>query len=431
MPESRKNKRRALVAAVVALCAAGGGLGVAQVAGAIEGEHHADRPALTVTDGWHGDNRAALQRMIDDYGPDGDKRAKLKGNKPLAVFDWDNTVVKNDIGDATMFWLLRHDKLRTPEDGDWRTTSRYLTAAAAKALAAACPAGRTTLPTSSDTGCADEIRTVYSDGETTAGDAAFAGFDHRRMEPQYAWLAQLQQGWTEAQIEEFAAAARKENLDAAVGAEQRVGSAKVTGWVRYYEQMQDLVSTLKQADFDVWITSASPQPVLDAWVRGAGIDPERAIGIRNVHEGDVITPRLRGCGTVDDGDDAMVTYMDGKRCWINQEILGVEGAAAEKVQPARHRQVFAAGDSDTDIAFLRDATALRLVLNRNKNEVMCRAYDDSDGRWLINPMFIEPNKQQTKSYPCATTGYTEPDGSEAPVRREDGSVIADQEDTVF
>ncbi|MFE2561723.1 hypothetical protein ACFXGT_38100 [Streptomyces sp. NPDC059352] len=39
----------------------------------------------------------------------------------------------------------------------------------------------------------------------------------------------------------------------------------------------------------------------------------------------------------------MITCIDGKRCWINQEIFGVRGPAAERVQPASRRQAFAAG----------------------------------------------------------------------------------------
>ena len=37
-------------------------------------------------------------------------------------------------------------------------------------------------------------------------------------------------------------------------------------------------------------------------------------------------------------------------------------------------KVFAAGDSSTDLTFLEDATALRLVINRNDPALMCSAY---------------------------------------------------------
>ncbi|MET8686530.1 haloacid dehalogenase-like hydrolase [Streptomyces sp. NPDC004732] len=426
-------KRRATAATAVLVVAGAGLVTVQATAEATQPTAHGRPtacPDLTVSKGWYGKNKARLQRMIDTYGHCGPQRHK-GGAKPVATFDWDNTVIKNDIGDATMFWLLRNGKIRTPEHGDWRTTSRYLTAPAAKALARACPGPGATLPTRHDTACADEILSVYSEGTTTAGKAAFDGFDHRRMEPQYAWLAQLTRGWSTRQVKQFAAAARKENLAAPVGAEQRVGTGKVTGWVRYYDQQRDLIRTLKKAGFDVYVVSASPEPIAEVWGKGVGVDARHTIGIRNVTAHGKHTAHLKGCGTVRDGDDSMITYIDGKRCWINKEIFGVRGAAAEKVQPAAKRQVFAAGDSDTDISFLRDATGLRLVLNRNKNELMCRAYENGDGRWLVNPMFIEPKGKQADPYPCASTGYTERDGAKGPVRRTDGSVIPDQRDTVY
>ncbi|MFG2719387.1 haloacid dehalogenase-like hydrolase [Streptomyces sp. NPDC048416] len=426
MSTSPAARRLPVLAAALSVAAAG--LVAAQPAEARTASHC---PRLTVSDGWFGDNQGRIQDLIDSYGRCG--AGARHGKKPVAVFDWDNTVVKNDVGDATMYWLLRNSKIQRPVRGDWRTTSRYLTADAAKALTAACPAGASkTLPTGTDTRCADEILAVYGEGATSAGTTAFAGYDRRTTEPSYAWLAQLLHGWTPAQITSFASAARTENLSAPVDAVQRVGSnTKATAWVRYYDQQRDLIRTLQKAGFDVWITSASPEPVVDVWARGAGVAPDHAIGIRSTTEHGRTTSHLKGCGSVKDGDDSMITYIDGKRCWINQEIFGVRGAAAEKVQPANRRQVFAAGDSDTDVSFLRDATGLRLVLNRNKNELMCRAYDDSDGRWIVNPMFIEPKGQKAAPYPCATTGYTERDGTAAAVRRGDGSVVPDQRDSVY
>ncbi|MFC8509398.1 haloacid dehalogenase-like hydrolase [Streptomyces sp. NPDC057411] len=420
------NKLRTPAAAAALALAA---MGLLPAAGAQATPRETTRQArdcagLTSAAGWYGDNKARIDGLIAAH-------CRQKGDKPVAVFDWDNTVIKNDVGDATFYWLLRNDRIRPPRHGDWSTTSRYLTPEAASALGEACPADVRTLPTATDATCADELLSVYGKGTTTGGKTAFAGYDHRRIEPQYAWLAQLLHGWTARQVRSFAAAARTENLAAPQGATQRVGTAQVTGWVRYYDQQRDLIRALKSAGFDVWIVSASPEPVVDVWAQGAGVPADHAVGIRNTTEHGRLTSHLKGCGGVRDGEDRMITYIDGKRCWINQEIFGVRGPAAERVQPTGRRQVFAAGDSDTDISFLRDATGLRLVLNRNKNELMCRAYDNGDGRWLVNPMFIEPKKQKTSPYPCATTGYTAADGTAEPVRRADGSVVPDQQDTVF
>ena len=67
---------------------------------------------------WYGDNRARLDALIGQYGvgsPGYDA-----AHKPVAAFDWDNTVVRNDVGDATLFWMIKNGKLRQPPRRNWR-----------------------------------------------------------------------------------------------------------------------------------------------------------------------------------------------------------------------------------------------------------------------------------------------------------------------
>lgn len=376
--------------------------------------------------GWYGDNRDRIDAMLAELGTCGATGSATDG-APLALFDWDNTVVKNDIGDATFFWMVRNGKLRAPAGGDWSTTSPYLTPQAAAALSKACAAaepGRP-MPTDTDLGCADELVSVYTDAETRADEPAFAGFNARRFEPSYAWAAQMLAGWPESELTGFVEAARKENLEAPEGTEQKVGSGDETGWVRYYPQMRDLVETLRANGFDVRIISASAEPVVRVWAAELGFTPDKVMGVRTERDGDVLTSKLVPCG----GETA-IPYIEGKRCRVNEDVFGVTGSAAFEQQSEAERAAFAAGDSDTDVTFLTDATALRLVLNRNKTELMCTAYDNADGRWLVNPMFIDPKKKQDESYECATEGYIEPSGKEGPLHRADGSVVSDQQDSV-
>lgn len=376
---------------------------------------------LGVDSGWYGDNRDRINAMIKQLGTCG----KSGGVAPLALFDWDNTMIRNDIGRATFYWVVRNSKMRQP--GDWSSTSPFLTPRAAAALAAACgslaPPGAP-LPTGRDTGCADELVSIYSNGQTRSGETAFAGFNHRRFKPVDAWLLQLLAGWTDADVTGFAAAARQDSLDAPQGAEQTVGSTRQTGWVRYYQQMRDLVGTLQANGFDVRVISASPELVVRVWAADVGIPADRVMGVLTEHDGERVTPRLVTCG----GEPSM-PFNEGKRCRVNQQVLGIQGTAAFDPAPEPRRQVFAAGDSDGDVTFVSDATALRLVLNRNQIELMCRAYSNSDGRWLINPTFIDP-LPQSPPYPCATQGFDQPDGGQTALRGADGSVVPDQQDRV-
>ncbi|MEV0686092.1 haloacid dehalogenase-like hydrolase [Nocardia sp. NPDC050378] len=377
---------------------------------------------------WYGNNRERVARFIEETGRCG---AADAGAAPLALFDWDNTVVKNDVGVATFYWMLANDKVLQPLDRNWTTVGAHLTSDAANALAAACGTAEpnTPLPTATNTACADELVAVADSGKTTSGKAAFGEYDHRRTEPGYAFVVQLMRGYTEAQITDFARAARAQNLAAPEGTKQTIGTTKVDGWVRYYPQMTDLTRVLRDNGFDVRIISASAEPVVKVWAEELDIPGDRVMGVPLLADNGVYTGHLPGCG--DGGIDQVITYIDGKRCRINEQVFGVRGAAAFQQQPADRRAVFAAGDSDTDVVFLGDATGLRLVINRNKTELMCNAYGSDDGKWVVNPMFLGPKPRKSEPYPCATAGFITSSGAGAPLRRADGSVIPDQQDLVF
>ncbi|MEK1117532.1 haloacid dehalogenase-like hydrolase, partial [Mycobacterium ulcerans] len=176
------------------------------------------------------------------------------------------------------------------------------------------------LPTGSETGCADELISVYTNEKTRSGAAAFAGFNHRRMQPADAWVAQLLAGWTEAEVTGFVTAARQENLAAAENAEQTVGSTQQIAWVRYYSQMRDLVATLQANGFDVRIISASAEPVVRVWAADVGIAADHVMGVRTEHDGEVLTTRLAQCG-----GDPSIPFNEGKRCRVNEQVFGFRG----------------------------------------------------------------------------------------------------------
>ncbi len=401
-------------------------------------------PDLDPTLEWYGDNRERLDAMIDAHGsasPGYDP-----ASPPVAVFDWDNTVIKNDIGDATMFWVLRNDKVLQPPGKSWAMTSPYLTPAAISTLSGACDAladAEQPLPTSTDAACADAIVGVYYDQTAAGGAPAFAGHNFRTMEPAYAWLAQLLAGYTPAEVNAFATAAIDENLAADEGATQTVGTRSgLTAWIRIYDQIRDLIGVAQQNGLGVWVVSASPQHVVEPFAAMVGVAADHVIGIRTITTGDgKLTYNLQGCGTVPEGTNdglgnvtgnSLITYIEGKRCWINKAIFGDMGPTASQVNPdLSKRPVFGAGDSDTDVSFLQDATGLRLALNRNKKEIMCNAYRNHGGTWLINPMFIAPKGHLASGYACSTTACKDAAGASVPCLDETGAVIPDQADNVY
>jgi phosphoserine phosphatase len=375
---------------------------------------------------WAGTNREDLEAWLASEGCN--SQGYNVGKKPVALFDWDNTVSKNDFGDAITFWFITNDKILRP--AAWSDTSAYMTTAGQQALSAACDslaAVDAPLPTSTNSACANEILSMYIDNVTTGGQTAFAGHDYRRMEPTYAWTAQLMRGYTDAEVTQYATLAIMPQLAAAEGTTQTIGTRTgLNGWLRIYDQTKDLIDVTNSQGYDAWVITASPQPVIQAFAPMVGIPADHVIGIRSTKDSaGKRTYGFEGCGDTADGNQSMIPYIKGKRCWVNKAVYGDTTAKALQRRADGKRQVFGAGDSDTDIEFLRDAT-YKLAINRNKNEIMCHAFYNANDQWRVNPMFILPKAKKTSPYPCSTTACKNEAGVSGPCRDDAGNIIPDQ-----
>jgi phosphoglycolate phosphatase-like HAD superfamily hydrolase len=355
-------------------------------------------PVALHAPGWAGTNRADLTRWIDSRGCA--SGSFDPAHPPIALFDWDNTIIKNDTGDAVTFYALAHDRVLRPSD--WKDTSRFLTNPAVEALAAACGEGVAgePLPTRTNVRCADEIFTIYDALKTTGGADAFAGYDPRTLQPAYAWTAQLLAGHTPDELRALTLAAVDPELSAPPGTVQTIGSHRdVTAWLRFYEPQRELIAALRSRGYDVWVITASPQNVIEALAPRVGVDPSHVIGIRSLIANGKLSARLEGCGPVADGVDALIPYVEGKRCWVNKVVYSDRTPHAIERRPDGTRQVFAAGDSDSDAEFVRDAT-FKLVIDRHKPALMCLALANEGNSWRIQPMFIDPLPLPAAPYAC-------------------------------
>src|SRR5207244_59042 len=145
----------------------------------------------------------------------------------------------------------------------------------------ACDASATPgapIPTSAAPACADEIFSIYDGGKTMAGAAAWLSPITLTQNQAYAWVAELQAGYTPEQIRAMSRAAFDANAWANAGATQTIGThTGVTAWVRIYEQMHDLVGALQENGFDVWVTTASPQFVIEPIAEMVGVSADHVL----------------------------------------------------------------------------------------------------------------------------------------------------------
>ena len=388
-------------------------------------------PSAMRTDlAWYGNNRQDLTTWLDSAGC---ASAGYDANKkPVALWDWDNTISKNDFGDAITYYMVANNKVLQPPGQDWHATNPYLTDAAATALTAACGttvAAGLPLPTTTNAGCADEILRIYDNTTTRGGLAAFNAANMRRNVPDYAWTPQLMAGYTHAELQQFTTAAITPMLAAAQGATQTIGTTVENGWLRIYDEQKDLIHAAQTRGYDVWIITASPQDVIGTAAQMVGVPFTRVVGIRSMTDASSKTTyRFEGCGPYPDNQADIIPHIQGKRCFINKVVFGDTTANAILRRPDGQRQVFASADTDADLEFLRDAK-YKLVINRNRSDVMCHAYYNEGDSWRVQPIFIGP-KAQHAPYPCSTTAFTTETGAALPTRDEAGNVIPDQVDSV-
>lgn len=286
--------------------------------------------------GWDGNNRRKLESFIDQYA----------GQTAAAVFDWDNTVIKNDIGDAFFAHLLEHDLIKTPSD--WAQTSEYLTLEAISALEKRSHA---------------ELGSIYFDSRTLSGAKAFKDFDATIMEPSYAWLTQLLAGYTEAEIKEIAVKVIDTQLSNHAGSTKSLAGREIPDYIRVYPQILELVDNFASNGIKVMVSSASPEIIVKAFAERIAIPADNVIGVRCAcDKNGVLTSRIEG----------VMNYRRGK-------VIRLGGI----------NYAFAAGDSDGDTELLGGASVLRLVIDRLKGYNIAKtAAENRDGKWLLNRQFM-------------------------------------------
>jgi phosphoserine phosphatase len=278
---------------------------------------------------------AGLEAAIGRHGRGG--AAYDAARPPLAVFDWDNTCIYNDIGDAAFEHALATLDVRfgdadltalVPERLGWRARREPVLTALAAAQGGSKEAANDFRA---------ELLALYEDMQRTDGSVT-----------RYKWVAAMLAGRTEAELEALADAAIEKGLGEPLGSEQvtsrdRLADVTIARGLRIYRPMAALIARLLDAGWDVRVISASAEPLVRAFGRRIGLAPERVLGVRLEKDGSAgrLAPRVL----------EPFTYAEGKVAAIDR-FLG-------------RRPKLVAGDSPGDLPMLRASEDVRLVVTRS------------------------------------------------------------------
>ncbi|HNL72793.1 MAG TPA: HAD-IB family phosphatase [Leptospiraceae bacterium] len=247
-------------------------------------------------------------------------------NPGVAAFDFDNTLIKNDFGEAVMNQLLLDglENLKVPFEIYFKD----------KEKAKDIWADRKTNPNRFK----DFVWEEYSSIIQSQG-----------VEKGYRWSSFIFSGWKEDEFRSYARSVWKEELKREV----KVG-------VSPYEEMRDLSHCLVENNWNVFIVTASPEEVIQEVSQEFLIPKENVIGMRLEQENGFPTPRII----------EPYTYGEGKVRALFQR----KGLTAD----------LAFGDSENDYPLLKTAKRLALLIDKGKKELVEKC---EEIHCLIQPMF--------------------------------------------
>jgi hypothetical protein len=346
------------------------------------GTQHAEETMLT---GWPDDARARLEAFITAHGRG--SAGFDAAHPPVAVFDWDNTSARGDVGDLAFAYMLDHDLIRWPEAGldAWGP----LSAAARARIGASCPANLAAgapLPTSGESACGVALAEIVIEG-TLDGAPTFDPPIGPSYRGSYGMMVRVFAGMTHDQASEIGRATIERALAQPIGTRRTIGRASFDDFLRLQDPVHALANRLREAGVDTWIVSASFEPVVQVFAAHAGYDADHVIGARLETAADgTFTAHHPYESTI----GPLITFDEGKRFWIRHGIFGMSPEAAlAATQDGDRRPVLAGGDSDTDYAMLDYARGLRVLFDRGGQRVTCLSRSERES-FVVLPQFVDP-----------------------------------------
>lgn len=271
------------------------------------------------------------------------------GERPLAVFDCDGTVIKGDIGEAVFFRQIEEFFFRVSPAELWTDYPRRQELDAAyRALAGTAPDARRGHPAFDD--FAEHLLAFYYD--QLAADAVAKGC---------ADIVRLFAGFSVDEVRAFAQATLDRELGVPLG-DKPLGRRRVHSGVRFLKEADELLRILLQHGFDIRAVSGSSKWSVEPVFTAYGIPREHVTGIALAQTNGALSDR------------------PVEPIPIRRDKIGA-------LQADEHRvPLLVATDSRNDIPLLLYATHTRVWINsrgRSAHDFFAAVGAPPDDRWLI------------------------------------------------
>lgn len=213
----------------------------------------------------------------------------LAGPPGLAAFDFDNTLIRNDLGEAVMYYIMFQALLRADLPEFWEEI-RHPSIAAADL---------------------ENLQALWRGVEAQGGDEDVDGYlefvdglaplyarvyEHSGMAAAYRWSRVLFAFQPEKELRSIAKYVFAYEQNQALGETTLPSGLVVPRGIRVYREIENLISLMLAGGWDVRIVTASPQVLIQAVIDRWGISEERVHGMRLAQSDDpgvdLLLPRI-------------------------------------------------------------------------------------------------------------------------------------------
>ena len=250
----------------------------------------------------------------------------IPGKKGIAVFDFDNTLIHNDLGEAVMFSLIGNGLEKFSGNFHFYFRDKIKAKSIWKKK--------------------DEDRRTFS--EFILSEYRFHS-QNSGVESAYRWTSFIFSGWEKSEMRQYSRDIWNRNIN-----------SDLASAIRPYKPMQDLVSFLKFHGWIIYIVTASPAWVIEEVSREFYLESGSVIGMNLVMSGDRNTPEI-----------------------IEPYTYG-EGKVSAFLQKTGQSPDLAFGDSENDLYLLASAKIKGVLIDKGDPVFRDKCLANN---FLIQPVF--------------------------------------------
>ena len=295
---------------------------------------------------WNSENRKQLDGLLD----------RTPGQ---AVFDFDNTLIHGDLGEACMYYIAFQGLVRADLDEFWKEISHpALSQKELDRIRAGWDRNQAYDDMQSHLEWVDDLLGLYDRLLEQAG-----------LEDAYRWSRSLFGNLPERELRNIASYVFQDETRLPIGFEELPSGRRIPRGIRIIPEIHELIQSLLQSGWTVRIITASPEPTIQSVIHHWNLEEAAVRGMRLKRQDDLLLPYI----------EEPMTYGPGKV----QAIRELDSSPID----------FAAGDSFTDLDMMR-AASMALLIDRGKADL--RSVAEQEGFLVQSFAPVEPEGHDDK-----------------------------------